>query len=110
MDSTSFKQPKLESSEAFPSVFVRNHREIKEKKKEAADRILKIVNAAWHKGRWSGNEQEYRYEVSILERTISTLTTDIIVLHTSYYEICGRIMDCATWGENEDTYPGLVAS
>ncbi|KAK7217411.1 hypothetical protein V2G26_005414 [Clonostachys chloroleuca] len=93
-----FKQPKLKSSETFPSVFVRNHWEIKEKKREAADKILKIVNAVWHEGRWSGSEQEYRSEVSILERTISTLTTDIIVLHTSYYEICGRVMDCATWG------------
>ncbi|CAH0054876.1 unnamed protein product [Clonostachys solani] len=106
MGSFDFKQPKLESSETEAvSEFVRNHREIKEKQRESSEKMLKKLNEEWHKGHISsGNMQEYRDEIERLEREISTLTTDIIVLHTSYYEICGRIIDWAIWGKNEDTH------
>ncbi|CAH0016628.1 unnamed protein product [Clonostachys rhizophaga] len=104
MDTTSFKQPKLESVRSGAvHKFVWNIREIKECQRESAEEVLKLLNDEWQGGHISLTVQEYRDEVAELERAISTVTTDLIVLHTSYHEICGRIKDWATWGKSEDT-------
>ncbi|KAK0758882.1 hypothetical protein N5P37_008368 [Trichoderma harzianum] len=72
------------------------------------------LNYVWHTGSLDLGEDEYRSQIKQLERLITALRGDVVVIQTFRHELSGRLMDNMIWQhdcQNTDgVYLGLLIS
>ncbi|KAL6805249.1 hypothetical protein J3E68DRAFT_441744 [Trichoderma sp. SZMC 28012] len=72
------------------------------------------LNYVWHTGSLDLEEDEYRSQIKQLERLITTLRGDVVVIQTFRHEFSGRLMDNMIWQYDrqytDGTYLDLLVS
>ncbi|KAL7801975.1 hypothetical protein V8C43DRAFT_324818 [Trichoderma afarasin] len=64
------------------------------------------LNYVWHTGSFDLGEDEYRSQIKQLERLITTLRGDVVVIQTSRPELSGRLMDNMIWQHDRQNTDG----
>lgn len=86
----------------------------KEKELAAAEDIVAVLNEEWHAGSLNVTQNGFHSEVDKLERLITALKGDTVVIRTSRHELSGKMLDNMMWpqdGENTDwAYLNLLIS
>ncbi|KAL7956671.1 hypothetical protein V8C34DRAFT_287841 [Trichoderma compactum] len=65
-----------------------------------AEKLVTILNSAWHAGSLDVREDEFRSKIEQLERVITALRGDVVVIQTSRHELSGRLMDDMIWQQD----------
>ncbi|KAK1252230.1 hypothetical protein MKX08_003417 [Trichoderma sp. CBMAI-0020] len=65
-----------------------------------AENLVKILNNGWHAGDLNLREDEFRSQVEQLERLITALRGDVVVIRTSRHELIGRLIDDMVWQQD----------
>ncbi|PKK41218.1 hypothetical protein CI102_14712, partial [Trichoderma harzianum] len=62
-----------------------------------AEKIVAILNSAWHAGSLDLRQDEFWSQIEQLERLITALRGDVVVIQTSCHELSGRLIDNMIW-------------
>lgn len=74
----------------------------KEKELAAAEQIVGILNEEWHAGNLDITQETFTSEIEKLERRITSLKGDTVVIRTSRHELGGRMLDDMIWRQDRE--------
>ncbi|UKZ84362.1 uncharacterized protein TrAFT101_000272 [Trichoderma asperellum] len=74
----------------------------KEKELAAAEQVVGILNGEWHAGNLDITQETFTSEIEKLERRITSLKGDTVVIRTSRHELSGRMLDDMIWRQDRE--------
>ncbi|KAL6806995.1 hypothetical protein GGI42DRAFT_366729 [Trichoderma sp. SZMC 28013] len=87
------KQGKIEKIRRKAESIIEDRLQSKKKYLAHSEKLVTNLNSVWHAGVLNLKEDEFRFEIKQLERLITALRGDVVVLQTSRYELSGTLMD-----------------
>jgi hypothetical protein len=74
----------------------------KQKELWAAEMAVAVLNEEWHAGSLDFTQNEFQSEIEKLERLITALKGDVVVIRTSRHELSGGMMDEMIWRQDNE--------
>lgn len=91
------KQRKIDKIRRKAESIVEDRLQSKKTYLAQAEKLVTNLNSAWHAGSLDLGEDQFHSKIEQLERLITELRGDVVVIQTSRHELGGRLMDTMIW-------------
>ncbi|KAK4082813.1 uncharacterized protein Triagg1_1703 [Trichoderma aggressivum f. europaeum] len=94
------KQQMIQKGRQTAESIIEGRLQSKKKYLAQAEQLVTILYKAWHNGGLDVTKDKYDSQLEQLERFITALRGDVVVIQTSRHELGGRLMDNMIWEQD----------